>query len=292
MKILYISPGSKMDYLCDTVLIGLKYLYSNNVTDINKVKHIYKTYSEKDAKKQYGSGFTVCRVVDDLSTDNIDVDLLIINNYYDLIFYGSVWRSLDKIDLVLKYYPKNKIIALDGEEPPNPEIHPIANKVTYFKRELYQNYPGIHPIQFSLPDSKFKLYNTKKTKTQAYITPSDKSTYIFQSEQDYYKDYASSYFAITTKKGGWDCLRHYEILGNGCIPFFINLENCPLQTLTVLPKQILLEIYKTITYNNNILTLKESENYYNDKIELLLNYTKENLICSQYVKKHILEKII
>jgi hypothetical protein len=29
------------------------------------------------------------------------------------------------------------------------------------------------------------------------------------------------------KKGGWDCLRHYEIIGNGCMPYFENIEKCP-----------------------------------------------------------------
>ena len=106
------------------------------------------------------------------------------------------------------------------EFSPNPEIHPVANHVTYFKRELYHSYPEIHCIQFSLPDSKFNLYNTQKEKNLAFITPTDKSTYVYTTEEDYYKDYASSYFAVTTKKGGWDCMRHYEILGNNCIPFF------------------------------------------------------------------------
>jgi hypothetical protein len=290
MRILYISPGNGMDYLCDTVLIGLKYLFGSDVIDINKVKHIYKTFPEKELKNQYGQGFTICRTVEDQSIDNVDVDLKLINNYYDFIFYGSVWRSLDKIDLVLKYYPKNRIIALDGEEPPNPEIHPIADKVTYFKRELYNNYPEVLPIQFSFPDSKFALYNTTKTKDIAFITPLNKETYIHTTEKKYYEDYASSYFAITTKKGGWDCMRHYEILGNGCIPYFINLQECPKNTLHNFPKELLQSIYKTVDFTES-LKLNESKNFYSDKINELLEYTKNNLISSQYVKKHIIEKI-
>lgn len=292
MKILYLSPGNGMDYLCDTVLIGLKIILGENVIDVNKVKHIYKSFPEQEVKNQYGQGFTICRTVDDVSIDNVDIDLKLINNYYDFIFYGSVWRCLDKIDLVLKYYPKNRIIALDGEEPPNPEIHPVASRVTYFKRELYHQYPEIHPIQFSLPDSKFNLYNTQKIKKLAFITPTDKLTYIYTTEKDYYEDYAGSYFAITTKKGGWDCMRHYEILGNSCIPYFIDLQNCPEQTLHAFPKQQLFEIYKTVSYENKILSLKENKNFYQEKINDIIDYTKNNLLSSQYVKKHILEKIV
>ena len=43
------------------------------------------------------------------------------------------------------------------------------------------------------------------------------------NESDYYKDYQRSYFAITCKKGGWDCLRHYEILANAVSPTFLIL---------------------------------------------------------------------
>lgn len=43
-----------------------------------------------------------------------------------------------------------------------------------------------------------------------------KNTYIFENEEEYYNDYKKSLFAITRKKGGWDCMRHYEILACGC----------------------------------------------------------------------------
>ena len=55
--------------------------------------------------------------------------------------------------------------------------------------------------------------------------------------------YSNSIFAITNKKLGWDCLRHYEILMNGCIPLFFNIEDCPKLILKTLPKERLSEIY-------------------------------------------------
>jgi serine/threonine protein kinase len=36
-------------------------------------------------------------------------------------------------------------------------------------------------------------------------------------------------------------MRHYEILGNNCIPYFVGLEDCPKNTLANLPKELLLE---------------------------------------------------
>lgn len=37
-------------------------------------------------------------------------------------------------------------------------------------------------------------------------------------EHRYYDDYSRSYFAVTRRKGGWDCMRHYEILAAGTHP--------------------------------------------------------------------------
>lgn len=55
----------------------------------------------------------------------------------------------------------------------------------------------------------------------------DKSNYRYgpDDEAAYHKMYQNSLFALTKKKGGWDCLRHYEILANGCIPIFETLSS-------------------------------------------------------------------
>jgi hypothetical protein len=38
------------------------------------------------------------------------------------------------------------------------------------------------------------------------------------------------------KKSGWDCLRHYEIMMNHCIPLFRDLPECPSLTMTHFPR--------------------------------------------------------
>jgi hypothetical protein len=291
VKILFLSPAKGMDYQCDTTLIGLKLLFGSDVVDVNKVEHIYDTFPDHLVPFQYGKGFTICKTVDDLEVDRNDIDAKIISNYFDIVVYGAIWRCTDKFELVIKHYPKNKIIAIDGEEPPNPEIHPYSNYTTYFKRELYQDYKDINPIQFSFPDLKFKTNTSIKTKTTAFITPTNPKTYIYNNEQDYYNGYAKSLFAITTKKGGWDCMRHYEILGNRCIPLFIDIKNCPSKTLHCFPKKELECIYNTINFYNDKIELKETENFYNDKIEELAEYTKNNLLCSTYTLKNLIHKI-
>ena len=88
-----------------------------------------------------------------------------------------------------------------------------------------------------------KNINEKPTNLLAPLIPGRLSTYIYDDEKTYYNMYSNSIFAITNKKLGWDCLRHYEILMNGCIPLFFNIEDCPKLILKTLPKQRLSEIY-------------------------------------------------
>ena len=54
-----------------------------------------------------------------------------------------------------------------------------------------------------------------------------RTSYAFESQGEYYKDLSESKFGITTKRGGWDCLRHYEIAAAGTVPCFRRLEEKP-----------------------------------------------------------------
>ena len=101
------------------------------------------------------------------------------------------------------------------------------------------------PISFSIPKSKIVKQVPKKDKMIAYIIPGDQKTYIYDSEKEYYADYQRSYFAHTKKKkAGWDCMRHYEILANGCIPIFENIDSIPPNTMTNFPKKFLKKYMK------------------------------------------------
>lgn len=130
-------------------------------------------------------------------------------------------------------------------------------KHLYFKREIikrrtnyYQNYKitpkfitpylslpkNLEPISFSIPDAKITKHIPEKTKRYpAHIVdeevcnnvPGSKTKYAFDKEADYYQDLQNSQFGITTKRGGWDCLRHYEIAANGAVICFKNLHLKP-----------------------------------------------------------------
>ena len=55
------------------------------------------------------------------------------------------------------------------------------------------------------------------------------SNYAFLEQTDYFDDLAQSRFGITTKRAGWDCLRHYEIAAAGTVPCFRDLNKKPVE---------------------------------------------------------------
>jgi len=180
----------------------------------------------------------------------------------------------------------------------------------------------IKPITFSIPKNKIVNGIPLKSKFLSNLVPGDGNTYIYKTEKDYYNEYKMSLFATTFKKSGWDCMRHYEILACGCIPYFPNIENSPTNTLYLLPKKLIIEgnkLYKRISkkLNNNCIPEEKinisdtckpniSKNvaidvYSNlntnidricdedlkecyELIDKLLNYTKNNLTCDSVCK--------
>jgi hypothetical protein len=154
----------------------------------------------------------------------------------------------------------------------------------------------LYPINFSIPSEKICEDYIEKTKILSHLIPGDLSTYIYNTEEEYYEEYKKSYFAITKKKGGWDCLRHYEILANGCIPLFIDIEKCPKNTMTMLPKELLIQgknLYNNLK-NKTIFNEEEKKEYNNLRIRLL-EHTKKNLttekIASYIIKQTNKENI-
>jgi hypothetical protein len=148
-----------------------------------------------------------------------------------------------------------------------------------------------YPISFSIPSEKIVEKIPEKTRIVAHIIPGNLSTYIYDSEESYYQGYKESFFGITMKKGGWDCMRHYEILANGCIPYFVDLENIPENTMTHFPKDIIAETNKIFLDIMEKNTMDEADiqkcNYY---IEKLLNYTRTHLTTTA-MAKYILSKV-
>jgi hypothetical protein len=121
-------------------------------------------------------------------------------------------------------------------------VTPLDHDEVY---ELNAERPSVFPLSFCIPDECVVPAVPVKTSLLASLIPGDLSTYTFGPHQEaaYNQMYRDARFAITKMKGGWDCLRHYEILMNGCIPLFERLEDCPAATLTTYPKELNKDAY-------------------------------------------------
>ena len=115
------------------------------------------------------------------------------------------------------------------------------SNTTYFKREWTRmTYPWpyncqIKPIAFSIPSEKIiESPTSKKSLFPSHIVDKEVAkfvnaqiSYAFTMEADYRQNLAESRFGITTKRGGWECLRHYEIAASATIPCFKDLTSKP-----------------------------------------------------------------
>ena len=149
----------------------------------------------------------------------------------------------------------------------------------------------IYPIGFSIPEEKIQAIVTPKVKLISSLIPGKVSTYIYETEKDYYEEYQKSMFAITKKKAGWDCMRHYEILANWCIPYFHQIEECPENTMYYYPKEIAKQgnafLEKLIRENKRqVKDLTRSDLLtYNSILFQYINALKENLTTKKMVHK-------
>jgi len=98
----------------------------------------------------------------------------------------------------------------------------------------------VFSLSYGIPDECIVSEIPKKKRFLAPYLPGSKYTFGAGQEAEYYQMYRDSMFAMTQKKGGWDCLRHYEILANGCMPIFMGLDKCPTATLHGFPKDLVL----------------------------------------------------
>jgi len=236
-KILYVNSFNFPDYLNDCIYHGLNHINDLDIETTAKPDYMLKTYENKSSL--YGKGFTICATLDIVPKVALDVEQKIKDCYYDFIIFGSIHRDNSYLELALKRYSRDKIICIDGEDHEN-IIEKLVDKVLYFKRELKTFRRDVFPISFSIPEDKIRTERPSKEKILATVNPTDISTYVFNTEEDYYEDYAKSYYGVTCKKAGWDCMRHYEILANYSVPFFVGIEGCPEATMTNFPKQVVL----------------------------------------------------
>lgn len=153
------------------------------------------------------------------------------------------------------------------------------------------SYADPYPITFCVPEVKIVESIPQKTRDFAFLIPGDLSTYIYKTEEDYNKAYQESYYAITKKKGGWDCLRHYEILANGCIPYFLDLDKCDSQTMYFLPKDLIKEGMNIEGVSPHGIDHRYfNRAKYDEVLSKLLDYTRQHLTTKR-MAEYVLQTI-
>lgn len=289
MKILFISTADLPDYQSDMAFHGLRTLLKENCIDSREIWYMYSDLKQKywnqrapENGKSYGRGFTTCGLLDRLSIDRDNLEEKIKDKVFDKIIYGSVHRCQDYLSTVLDCYDKKDIVFIDGEDHPERIVSSLVDKGLYFKREIVYENENLLPINFCIPEQHILSSIPEKLQDYGKIIPGDVETYIFDDQDSYYKDYQKSYYGLTFKKGGWDCLRHYEIIMNGCVPYFPGLQDCPKSTMTLFPKDIVIK-------NNRLLELSGLPSDYNDTVDQLLDHAKKYLTTT-YLAQMILNK--
>jgi len=207
---------------------------------------LYNDFPPSHMHELYGRGFTLyCRLPScckPVVLEREEILEKIKSRYFNSIIYTSVRRESDLIDYASKSYSRSEIISIDGNDDSKIDTY-IASRSLYLKRELLL-IPRLlsiaYPLNFVFP---FSSHTTPleapiehKTHILSPIEPS--SRYSFCSDEEYYSSYSKSFFALTTLKGGWDCLRHYEIIFSGSLPFFPDISYCPSTCLSSYPKHL------------------------------------------------------
>ena len=110
---------------------------------------------------------------------------------------------------------------------------------------------GVFPLSFSLPDS-HSVPEKQKLRQVARIIPG--TPYKFTNQGDYLNEYETSHFALTFRKGGWDCFRHLEIIRSGAIPIMIDARRIPRYSMIHYPKRVMVHVVEHLLTSGDLPT--------------------------------------
>ncbi|MEA2313552.1 MAG: hypothetical protein QOI03_244 [Solirubrobacteraceae bacterium] len=265
-RVLFVNPNHE-DYLGDGVFHGLRTLLGDDVVDFPKAEFLYEGASPGVLGRVRGRGFTLYGILPDLPVDRDHLLPRALDGEFDLVIFGDIWRTFGLWSEWGPQLRAAGVATavLDGSDRVEP--YPYAglwwrvrswwflprahNRALYFKREItpltrwFASYlmlpPAIgrtlhlRPISFSIPAEKILASLPSKDKDfPAHIVDPElarrvggQTSYAFTSESDYREDLARSRFGVTTKRAGWDALRHYEIAASATVPCFRELERKP-----------------------------------------------------------------
>lgn len=264
VSVLFLTLGDA-DFLADSLLHGLRKLLGPRVVDYPRQDILYNDVPRERLRGMHGRGFTLYGMLEDEPIDRIAALQRISSADFNLVVIADIWRQYGMFLQLLPFLNAVQVAILDGEDygglypyvpdfwrRPRAWVLPRAHaRSHYFKRELspatFRLPVGrllgiplrrglVHPISFSIPEEKIAAFVPRKIKRfPRHIVDPDvadrvdgaQTSYVFADEESYICDLRASSFAITTKRSGWDCLRHYELAASGCALCFRAIRHKP-----------------------------------------------------------------
>jgi len=302
--IFFTSQIQGEDYLSDLILQSILTHFRGDVTFSSIPEYIWSVYPSK--LKLYGRGYSVYRNIDKRQKKKNHIISRSEQTFIEevsayskhkktTIIISSIWRSQQMFDILAKLAKRREtitLICIDGED--HNSLHEKAIESSYyFKRELLNKQKlsdRIQPISFLFPEVKSPFITAgvsfipRKTVFLAPCDPRNKASYTFETESAYYNQYKSAYFAITTSKGGWDCMRHYEILANHCLPVFPNITNKPALTMANYPTELQIRANNLFWQYSGSQTLdKKFFLLYESILSKMLEWFYRKSLSNQYI---------
>lgn len=251
-RILFLADAAP-DYVADGLFHGLRRLLGDAVVDVPRR---WPMYEGVDPTLLYGRGFGLYGLLPELDIDRRDV----FGRSWDLVVSAVLWRDWNSwVKAWGAFGPRVRHAVVDGADwrwvypygpiwlRPDRWFLPRAHRrATYFKREwslrsmiAAARHIRLEPLAISYPREKMLDAVPEKTQDfQSHIVDLEVGeklgrrlahdrARIFDTESMYLGDLRASRFGVTTKRGGWDALRHLEIAGAAAIPCFRHLEDKP-----------------------------------------------------------------
>lgn len=251
-RILFLADPEP-DYVADGLFHGLRSVLGAAVVDWPKREPMYENV---DPRRLYGRGFGCYGLLPDISIDREGV----FDQEWDLVISAVMWRDWRYWGRAWREFGSRvRHAVVDGGD--TPWIYPygptwwrpgrwavprVRARATYFKREWARitilvggRRVHLEPIAIAYPAE--KMTSILPLKTQDFATHivdlevgqrlgrplAHDRQHLFDNESDYLSDLRASRFGVTTKRAGWDALRHLEIAGAGAVPCFRRLDDKP-----------------------------------------------------------------
>lgn len=265
-RVLFVNPNFE-DYMSDGLFHGMRTLLGADAVDFPKAEYMYDTATAGVRERIRGGAFTLYGLLPDIPVERDHMLDRARKGEFDVVIFSDIWRTFGlwtewAPQLRAAGVP---LVVIDGSDRVEPYPFSIwfwrkrawwclpraHNRARLnYKREIsfwtrffgsYMLAPPLarrlrlRPIAFSIPEEKIVTSPPEKDRDFPRQVVDPELARIlgaepgpcYQSESGYYEDLRRSRFGATTKRSGWDALRHYEIAAAGAVPCFRDLHRKP-----------------------------------------------------------------